>query len=72
MGYLSTLLTFIILIAAQAVAVVQSSLVFYACSRGFGTSISLLKYGRLDQIQAVSYHSISYYLVSMAQTEQLP
>ncbi|CAG8877021.1 unnamed protein product [Penicillium nalgiovense] len=42
-----------VLLGATAVAVVQSSLVFYACSRGFGTSISLLKYGRLDQIQAL-------------------
>lgn len=33
---------------------VQSSLVFYACSRGFGTSITLLIDGRLNQIQAVS------------------
>ncbi|KAJ5230135.1 hypothetical protein N7489_010843 [Penicillium chrysogenum] len=42
-----------VLLGATAVAVVQSSLVFYACSRGFGTSISLLKDGRLDQIQAL-------------------
>ncbi|KAJ5383430.1 hypothetical protein N7517_001341 [Penicillium concentricum] len=42
-----------VLLGATAVAVVQSSLVFYACSRGFGTSTSLLKDGRLDQIQAL-------------------
>ncbi|CDM35486.1 hypothetical protein DTO013E5_8034 [Penicillium roqueforti] len=42
-----------ILLGATATAVVQSSLIFYACSRGFGTSISLLKDGRLDQIQAL-------------------
>ncbi|KAJ5164590.1 uncharacterized protein N7500_006420 [Penicillium coprophilum] len=42
-----------VLLGATAVAVVQSSLIFYACSRGFGTSISLLKDGRLDQIQAL-------------------
>lgn len=43
----------------QAVAVVQSSLVFYACSRGFGTSILLLKDGRLNQIQAVSVRNFT-------------
>ncbi|KAJ6128479.1 hypothetical protein N7471_009696 [Penicillium samsonianum] len=42
-----------VLLGATATAVVQSSLIFYACSRGFGTSISLLKDGRLDQIQAL-------------------
>ncbi|CAI7619773.1 unnamed protein product [Penicillium glandicola] len=42
-----------VLLGATVIAVVQSSLVFYACSRGFGTSISLLKAGRLDQIQAL-------------------
>ncbi|KAJ5518552.1 hypothetical protein N7453_000974 [Penicillium expansum] len=42
-----------VLLGATAIAVVQSSLVFYACSRGFGTSISLLKDGRLNQIQAL-------------------
>lgn len=72
MGYLSTLLTCIILISVQAIAVVQSSLIFYACSRGFGTSISLLKHGRLDQIQAVSCHFISYCIVPWTQTKQLP
>ncbi|KAJ5959190.1 uncharacterized protein N7479_006340, partial [Penicillium vulpinum] len=41
-----------VLLGATSIAVVQSSLIFYACSRGFGTSISLLKDGRLDQIQA--------------------
>lgn len=52
---------------------VQSSLIFYACSRGFGTSISLLKDGRLDQIQAVSCHFIFYYcIVQWTQTKQLP
>ncbi|CAG8910219.1 unnamed protein product [Penicillium egyptiacum] len=61
-----------VLLGATAVAVVQSSLIFYACSRGFGTSISLLKDGRLDQIQAVSCRSISPYFVPMDQTEQRP
>ncbi|KXG47931.1 uncharacterized protein PGRI_018010 [Penicillium griseofulvum] len=42
-----------VLMGATAIAVVQSSLVFYACSRGFGTSISLVKDDRLDQIQAL-------------------
>ncbi|KAJ5549845.1 hypothetical protein N7535_002212 [Penicillium sp. DV-2018c] len=42
-----------ILSGATAIAVVQSTLIFYACSRGFGTSISLLKDGRLNQIQAL-------------------
>ncbi|KAJ5513083.1 hypothetical protein N7463_002635 [Penicillium fimorum] len=42
-----------VLLGATAVAVVQSCLVFYACSRGFGTSTSLLKDGRLDQIQTL-------------------
>ncbi|KAJ5686093.1 hypothetical protein N7536_008712 [Penicillium majusculum] len=42
-----------VLLGATAIAVVQSSLIFYACSRGFGTSISLLKDGRLGQIQAL-------------------
>lgn len=71
MGYLSTLLT-CILIPIQAIAVVQSSLIFYACSRGFGTSISLLKDGRLGQIQAVSCHFIFYCIVPWTQTKQLP
>lgn len=35
-------------------AILQSILVFYACSRGFGTSITLLDEDRLNQIQAVS------------------
>lgn len=65
MDFLSTLLTYIIEIAIQAIAVVQSSLVFYACSRGFGTSISLLKDGRLNQIQAVSCDLILYCFISM-------
>lgn len=34
-------------------AILQSILVFYACSQGFGTSITLLDEGRLNQIQAV-------------------
>lgn len=34
-------------------AILQSILVFYACSRGFGTSITLLDEDRLNQIQAV-------------------
>ena len=38
---------------------IQASLVFYACSRGFGTSISLLDNGRLHQIQTVSGASFS-------------
>ncbi|CAI7606956.1 unnamed protein product [Penicillium bialowiezense] len=42
-----------VLLGATAVAVVQASLVFYACSLGFGTSISLLENGRLHQIQAL-------------------
>ncbi|KAJ5129304.1 uncharacterized protein N7515_005343 [Penicillium bovifimosum] len=42
-----------ILLGATAIAVLQSSLIFYACSRGLGTSISLLKDGRLHQIQAL-------------------
>ncbi|KGO67828.1 hypothetical protein PITC_045040 [Penicillium italicum] len=42
-----------VLLGATAIAVVQSCLVFYACSRGFGASTSLLKEGRLDQIQAL-------------------
>ncbi|OGE51335.1 hypothetical protein PENARI_c013G10508 [Penicillium arizonense] len=42
-----------VLLGATALAVVQSSLVFYACSRGFGTSITLLIDGRLNQIQAL-------------------
>ncbi|KAJ5584231.1 uncharacterized protein N7459_004031 [Penicillium hispanicum] len=43
-----------VLLGATAVGVVQSILVFYACSRGFGTSISLLDITRVNQIQAVS------------------
>ncbi|KAJ5319277.1 uncharacterized protein N7506_011981, partial [Penicillium brevicompactum] len=42
-----------VLLGATAVAVIQASLVFYACSRGFGTSISLLENGRLHQIQTL-------------------
>ncbi|CAG8110830.1 unnamed protein product [Penicillium salamii] len=42
-----------VLLGATAVAVLQASLVFYACSRGFGTSISLLEDGRLNQIQTL-------------------
>ncbi|KAJ5772911.1 hypothetical protein N7457_007807 [Penicillium paradoxum] len=42
-----------VMLSATAFAVVQSSLVFYACSRGFGTSLSLLKDGRLNEIQAL-------------------
>ncbi|CAG7927072.1 unnamed protein product [Penicillium olsonii] len=42
-----------VLLGATAVAVLQATLVFYACSRGFGTSISLLEDGRLDHIQAL-------------------
>lgn len=38
----------------QIMAIVQSSLIFYACSRGFGTSIAFLDDSRLNQIQAVS------------------
>lgn len=38
-------------------AVVQSTLIFYACSRGFGTSITLLDGSRLNQIQPVSWSS---------------
>lgn len=37
---------------------IQSTLIFYASSRGFGTSITLLEdEHRLDQIQAVSLRS---------------
>ncbi|KAJ5776071.1 uncharacterized protein N7511_001082 [Penicillium nucicola] len=42
-----------VLLGATALAVIQSSLVFYACSRGFGTSLALLIDGRLNQIQAL-------------------
>jgi hypothetical protein len=35
-------------------ATLQAILVFYACSIGFGTSITLLDESRLNQIQAVS------------------
>lgn len=38
-------------------AVIQSTLIFYASSRGFGTSITLLDEHRLGQIQAVSLRS---------------
>lgn len=37
---------------------IQSILIFYASSRGFGTSITLLDEHRLSQIQAVSLRSL--------------
>ncbi|KAJ5136810.1 hypothetical protein N7448_005364 [Penicillium atrosanguineum] len=42
-----------VLLGATIMAIVQSSLIFYACSRGFGTSITLLDDSRLNQIQAL-------------------
>ena len=42
------------LMTAQIVGTSQSILVFYACSRGFGTSLALLEATRLSQIQTVS------------------
>ena len=72
-NYLSTYTADILcLLVVQAIAVVQSSLVFYACSRGFGTSISLLKEGRLDQIQPVSCHLNSTALYQWTQAENPP
>lgn len=38
----------------QAVGIVQSILIFYGCSLGFGSSIFILDLNRLSQIQAVS------------------
>lgn len=48
-------------------AIVQASLIFYACSRGFGTSIIFLDDTRLNQIQAVSGKSSG----GLAETKQL-
>ncbi|KAJ5090227.1 hypothetical protein N7532_008911 [Penicillium argentinense] len=42
-----------VLLGATIVACLQSVLMFYACSRGFGTSINLLDEGRLITIQAL-------------------
>ncbi|KAJ5105258.1 hypothetical protein NUU61_002605 [Penicillium alfredii] len=42
-----------VLLGATILAGIQSTLMFYACSRGFGTSITLLQPGRLDQIQTL-------------------
>ncbi|KAJ5388159.1 hypothetical protein N7509_010700 [Penicillium cosmopolitanum] len=42
-----------VLLGATVLAILQSILVFYACSRGFGTSITLLDESRLNQIQAL-------------------
>lgn len=42
-----------VLLGATIMAILQSILVFYACSRGFGTSITLLDEDRLNQIQAL-------------------
>ncbi|KAJ5168966.1 uncharacterized protein N7482_004560 [Penicillium canariense] len=42
-----------VLLGATTVAIVQSILIFYACSRGFGSSITLLDDSRLNQIQAL-------------------
>ncbi|OQE23058.1 hypothetical protein PENSTE_c009G01309 [Penicillium steckii] len=42
-----------VLLGATVMAILQSILVFYACSQGFGTSITLLDEGRLNQIQAL-------------------
>ncbi|KAJ5216302.1 uncharacterized protein N7498_002709 [Penicillium cinerascens] len=42
-----------VLLGATIMAIVQASLIFYACSRGFGTSIIFLDDTRLNQIQAL-------------------
>ncbi|KAJ6010652.1 hypothetical protein N7451_002064 [Penicillium sp. IBT 35674x] len=53
----------IVLLGATAIGVIQSILVFYACSRGFGTSLTLLNESRLDQIQTLIATSDMFALV---------
>ncbi|KAJ5645400.1 hypothetical protein N7507_011411 [Penicillium longicatenatum] len=43
----------IVLLGATVIGIIQSILVFYACSRGFGTSLTLLNESLLDQIQTL-------------------
>ncbi|KAJ5737972.1 hypothetical protein N7493_001127 [Penicillium malachiteum] len=52
-----------VLLGATVFGVIQSILVFYACSKGFGTSISLLKEHRLNQIQALISTSDAFALL---------
>ncbi|KAJ5710386.1 hypothetical protein N7488_004542 [Penicillium malachiteum] len=52
-----------VLLGATVFGVIQSILVFYACSRGFGTSLSLLKENRLNQIQALIATSDAFALL---------
>ncbi|KAJ5653133.1 hypothetical protein N7490_000136 [Penicillium lividum] len=53
----------IVLLGATAIGIIQSILVFYACSRGFGTSLSLLNESRLSQIQTLIATSDVFALV---------
>ncbi|KAJ5093306.1 hypothetical protein N7456_009167 [Penicillium angulare] len=52
-----------VLLGATVVGIIQSILVFYACSRGFGTSLSLLNETRLNQIQTLIATSDAFALV---------
>ncbi|KAJ5216979.1 hypothetical protein N7468_009987 [Penicillium chermesinum] len=52
-----------ILLGATAFGIIQSILVFYTCSRGFGTSIFLIDGSRVGQIQALIATSDTFSLV---------
>ncbi|KAE8146686.1 hypothetical protein BDV25DRAFT_46956 [Aspergillus avenaceus] len=54
-----------VLLGATVVAVVQSSLLFAAVSRGFGTSINLLQLDQVHQIQTLVTISDILYLVTV-------
>ncbi|KAJ5928149.1 hypothetical protein N7466_007105, partial [Penicillium verhagenii] len=53
----------VVLLGATGIGIIQSILVFYACSRGLGTSLSLLNESRLVQIQTVFATSDVFALV---------
>ncbi|KAJ5155230.1 hypothetical protein N7492_008033 [Penicillium capsulatum] len=53
----------LVLLGATTVAVIQSTLIFYASSRGFGTSITLLDEDRVRQIQVLIATSDAFALV---------
>ncbi|KAJ5937265.1 hypothetical protein N7454_004920 [Penicillium verhagenii] len=53
----------VVLLGATGIGIVQSILVFYACSRGLGTSLSLLNESRLVQIQTLVATSDVFALV---------
>ncbi|KAL2007716.1 hypothetical protein VTN00DRAFT_7698 [Thermoascus crustaceus] len=54
-----------VLLGATASAIIQSSVVFYAVSKGFGTAIDLLSEGRLHNIQQALVADHVFYLITI-------